>query len=94
MAEVHNGFDDLAAHLASHIRSRLGAHEPRWHFQRRYGTVARELTAVADELRRHNGPQARVAVIVGGSAHKYHHVLGSVSMNLERLDRFPVMVVP
>jgi nucleotide-binding universal stress UspA family protein len=93
-SEVRNGFDDLAAHLASDVRSRLGAGEPRWHFQRRDGTVARELSAVADELRRQYGPHARVAVIVGGSAHKYHDLLGSVSMNLERLDRFPVMVVP
>ena len=94
VAEVGNGFDDLAAHLAGEVRSRLGANEPRWHFQRRDGTVAHELTAVADELRRQHGPQSRVAVIVGGSAHKYHRVLGSVSMNLERVDRFPVMVVP
>jgi nucleotide-binding universal stress UspA family protein len=94
MAEARKRLDDLAAHLASDVRSQLGAREPRWHFQRRDGTVARELSAVADELRRQHGPHVRVAVIVGGSAHKNHRVLGSVSVYLERLDRFPVMVVP
>jgi hypothetical protein len=94
MAEVRNGFDDLEARLAGEVRSQLAASEPRWHFQRRNGVVAQELTAVADELRRQYGPQARIAIVVGGSAHKYHRVLGSVSMNLERADRFPVVVVP
>ena len=59
-----------------------------------YGAVAHELTAVADELRSQHGPEARIGVVVGGSAHKYHRFLGSVSMNLERVDRFPVLVVP
>jgi nucleotide-binding universal stress UspA family protein len=94
VSEVKDGFDDLEIHFAAEVRSRLGANVPRWHFQRRDGTVAHELTAVADELRRQHGPQARIAIIVGGSAHNDHRVLGSVSMNLERVDRFPVVVVP
>ena len=92
--ELRHGFDDLAAHLASDVRDRLGAHEPRWHFQRRDGAVSRELSAVAEDLRRRYGPRGRVAVIVGGSAHKGHDVSSWVSTNLERLDRFPVMVIP
>ncbi len=94
MVEVENSFEDLEDHLAGEVRSRLGATEPRWHFQRRDGAVAHELAAVADELARRYGPEARIGVIVGGSAHRYHRFMGSVSMNLERADRFPVMVVP
>jgi nucleotide-binding universal stress UspA family protein len=94
MVEVKNGFDDQEGGLASEVRTRLAATEPRWHFQRRDGAVAHELTAVADELRHQHGPEARIAIVVGGSAHKYHRFLGSVSMNLERVDRFPVLVVP
>jgi nucleotide-binding universal stress UspA family protein len=94
MADLRNRLDDLAAHLASDVRSRLGRREPRWHFQRRDGQVADELTTVAEELRREHSPEARVAVIVGGSAHKSHRIPGSVSMNLEQDARFPVMVVP
>ncbi len=94
MSEVENGFDDLAIHFAAEVRSRLQAREPRWHFQRRDGAVTHEVIAVADELRRQHGPKALIVVVVGGSAHKYHRFVGSVSMNLERVDRFPVLVVP
>jgi nucleotide-binding universal stress UspA family protein len=94
MVEVENALDDQEARLAGEVRSQLQASEPRWHFQRRNGAVPQELIAVADELRRQHGPEARVAVVVGGSAHKYHRFVGSVSMNLERVDRFPVLVVP
>jgi hypothetical protein len=94
MVEIRSGFDDLERHLSDEVRNRLGTTEPRWHFQRRDGLVAHELSAVADELRRQHGRDARIVVIVGGSAHKYHRVFGSVSMSLERDDRFPVLVVP
>ena len=94
MVEVENGLDDQEARLAGEVRSRLAASEPRWHFQRRDGAVADELIAVADELHRQRGAKARIAVVVGGSAHKSHRFVGSVSMNLERVERFPVLVVP
>jgi nucleotide-binding universal stress UspA family protein len=94
MIEIENALDDQEARLAGEVRSRLQASEPRWHFQRRDGAVIRELIAVADRLRRQHGPTARIAVVVGGSAHKYHRFVGSVSMDLERVDRFPVLVVP
>ena len=63
-------------------------------FNVRDGAVTHEVIAVADELRRQHGPKALIVVVVGGSAHKYHRFVGSVSMNLERVDRFPVLVVP
>lgn len=94
MVEIRTGFDDLERRLSNEVRARLGSTEPRWHFQRRDGMVAHELTAVADELRRLHGREARIVMIVGGSAHKFHRVFGSVSMSLERDDRFPVVVVP
>lgn len=94
MVEVIKGFDHLERLLYDETRSRLESTEPRWHFQRRQGAVGHELIAVADELRQRHGPQARIVLIVGGSAHKYHRVIGSVSSNLERVDRFAVVVVP
>jgi nucleotide-binding universal stress UspA family protein len=94
VVEVENGFDDLEGRLADEVRSRLGVAEPRWHFQRRNGEVADELAAVAGKLGSQQGPEARIGIVVGGSAHRDHRFLGSVSMNLERVDRFPVMVVP
>jgi nucleotide-binding universal stress UspA family protein len=94
MVEMTKGLDETERLLHDETRSRLESTEPRWHFQRRQGAVGHELIAVADELRQRHGPQARIVLIVGGSAHKYHRVIGSVSSNLERVDRFPVVVVP
>jgi hypothetical protein len=91
MVEVTNGFDETERLLYDESRSRLESTEPRWHFQRREGAVGHEPIGVADELRQRHGPQARIALIVGGSAHKYHRVIGSVSSNLERVDRFSVV---
>jgi nucleotide-binding universal stress UspA family protein len=94
MGEIESAFDDLELLLGHEVRNRLASTEPRWHFRRRDGAVAHELIAVGDELRRQNGPQATIVLIVGGSSHKHHRLLGSVSSNLERVDRFPVVVVP
>lgn len=88
------GFDDLEHQLSEEVRDRLGATEARWHFQRRDGGVAQELIAVADELRRENGPDARIVLVVGGSSHEHHRVVGSVSSKLVRNHRFPVVVIP
>ena len=68
--------------------------EARWHFERRSGAVARELIAVADELRRQRGADANIVLFVGGSSPKHPHVAGSVSLHLAQVDRFPLVVVP
>jgi nucleotide-binding universal stress UspA family protein len=94
MGEIASAFDDLELRLGHEVRNRLASTEPRWHFRRRDGAVAHELIAVGDELRRQNGPPATIVLVVGGSSHKHHRLLGSVSSHLERVDRFPVVVVP
>jgi nucleotide-binding universal stress UspA family protein len=94
MAEIASAFDELERLLGHEVSNRLASTEPRWHFRRRDGAVARELIAVGDELRQQYGPQATIVLIVGGSEHRHRRLLGSVSSNLERVDRFPVMVVP
>jgi nucleotide-binding universal stress UspA family protein len=94
VVEASNRFDGLERQLADEVRARLDPTEPRWHFGRRAGTVAHELIAVADELRRQRGPDADIVLVVGGSSPKHPHVAGSVSLNLARLDRFPLVVVP
>ena len=50
--------------------------------------------AVANVLHRRYGDEADVAIVVGGSAHRYHHLAGSVGCTIVRSDRFPVTVVP
>ena len=51
------------------------------------------MIAVADELRRKR-PDANIVLVVGGPSHQRHHHVGSVSLNLARIDRFPLVVVP
>ena len=85
---------DLDHRLDHDVRARLEPTEPRWHFQRRDGEVADELIAVADELRSQRGSDANIVLVVGGPSHQPHHHVGSVSLNLARIDRFPLVVVP
>jgi nucleotide-binding universal stress UspA family protein len=97
-AEVLQGFDDAARDLAGEVRARLQASHLRgaaqhWHFQRRDGAIAGQLIAVADDLRRLNGPGASVVIVVGRSEHGYHHVLGSVPQSLERHAHYPVITI-
>ena len=94
MAEVSNRTDDPGRRLADEVRARLEPTEARWHFERRSGAVARELIAVADELRRQRGADATIVLFVGGSSPKHPHVAGSVSLHLAQVDRFPLVVVP
>jgi nucleotide-binding universal stress UspA family protein len=97
--EVLQTFDDTARDLSEKARARLQASHltgaaQRWHFQRRDGAIADNLTAVADDLRRQHGPDATVILIVGRSEHGYHHVLGSVPNALERHVHYPVLIIP
>jgi nucleotide-binding universal stress UspA family protein len=88
-------FPDIAAELATQARSLLDDREPRWHFQRREGSVSQQLAAAARELRSEHGPDATIVIIVGGSTHRAHHIAGSVAVALARADTgFPFLVVP
>jgi nucleotide-binding universal stress UspA family protein len=94
VAELEESFADQGRHLSEEVRARLKGTESRWHFHRRDGAVAHELLAAAEELRRQHGPDADIVIVVGGSAHKYHRLFGSASLNVVRHDGFPVVVVP
>ena len=50
-------------------------------------------SAVATDPHGRYGNTAEVVIVVGGSAHRYHHLAGSVGSSVVRSDRFPVMVV-
>jgi len=87
--------DSVERRMADEVRARLESTEPRWHFQPRDGSVAEELVAVADELRRERGPEATIVLVVGGPSRNHHHEIGgSVSLTLAEVDRFPLVVVP
>ena len=94
VAEILRAHDEQATLLAEEVRHRLLGEDHPWHFQRRDGRVGAELMAVATDLHGRYGDTAEVVIVVGGSAHRYHRLAGSVGSSVVRSDRFPVMVVP
>jgi hypothetical protein len=76
------------------VRAALNDREPRWHFERRDGSVAAELVAAARRLQRQNGPDSVVVIVVGSAAHLRHHVMGSMAAALTHEHEFPLLVVP
>jgi nucleotide-binding universal stress UspA family protein len=87
-------FDSVEVEFAGAVRDRLSDIERRWHFQRRDGSIAHELIAVADELSHDYGQDAQVVIVVGSAMHTLHHVVGSVPVALVRRAKYPVVVVP
>ena len=94
MAEMRAGFDEERRMLAERCESIIAPYGVAWHFQRRDGDVAHELLAVAEDLAESGGGEARVGLVVGGSAHRIHRYLNCVPLKLIRSDRFGVVVVP
>jgi hypothetical protein len=94
LGELTESFGDIERQLERQVADQLRSFQALWHFRRRDGVVGHELLAVADELRRQNGQHATIVLVVGGSERKYHRLVGSVASHLERVDRFPVVVVP
>lgn len=88
------GFDHDAPELESQVEEALAATEVKWHFQRRNGEIASELVAAGEEQLAGEGPNTRVVLVVGGSAHKIDRYLGSTPTRVIRHDRFEVFVVP
>jgi nucleotide-binding universal stress UspA family protein len=93
-AEVREGLDEEARTLADEVRDRFAGVAYPWNFQRRDGSVPAELKSAAAEAHRRYGDTADIVIIVGGSAHRYHHFAGSVALSVARADAFPVLVVP
>ncbi len=94
LAAALQGLDEQATALRQEVRVRLVGEHHQWHFHRRVGSVPAELVAVANVLHRRYGDEAEVAIVVGGSAHRDHHLVGSVGSTVVRSDHFPVTVVP
>jgi nucleotide-binding universal stress UspA family protein len=93
-AEVQQGLDEQARALAEEVRAGLEGQDHPWHFHRRDGAVAAELRAVADDLHLRYGDTAEIVIVMGGSAHRYHHLAGSVGSSIIRSDSFPALAVP
>ncbi len=88
------GFDDDARNLENRVAEALAATDVKWHFQHREGDVASELLVAGEEQISSEGPDTRVVLVVGGSAHRIDRYLNSTPTKVIRHDRFEVFVVP
>jgi nucleotide-binding universal stress UspA family protein len=92
-AEIRQTLDAEADQLRELVRAQLGD-EQRWHFTRRDGSTAAELSEIARETAAAYEPDTLVMIVVGRATHAYHHVVGSVPVALVRHEEFPVLVIP
>ena len=54
--------------------------------------VPAQTIAAPIDISQTTAPSADVVIIVGGPAHRYHHLGGSAAANVVRADAFPVIV--
>jgi nucleotide-binding universal stress UspA family protein len=88
------GLDSDARVFESEVDKALASTEVKWHFQHRNGDIAPELVAAGEEQFAGEGPDTKVVLVVGGSAHKIDRYLNSTPTKVIRHDRFEVLVVP
>ena len=94
IAELRQGLDEESKMLEKQAAAVLIHQRRHWRFRRRDGAVAEQLLSVAKELRDRYRTTKDIAIVVGGSAQRYHHIVGSVSASLARSCKFPIIVVP
>jgi nucleotide-binding universal stress UspA family protein len=91
---IREGFDQEAVDLEREVEQALASTEVKWHFQRRDGDIASELLTAGEEELAGEGPDSKVVLVLGGSAHKLDRYLHSTPTQVIRHDRFEVFVVP
>ena len=91
LAAVRQAFDGEERALAQEVRDQLRPEVYPWHFQRRNGTVATELRAVAVDLRRRYGDSAEVVISIGISTEPSHQILDYLTGASAARIPFPVM---
>jgi hypothetical protein len=94
VASLQDGLDQEEHDLAGRVEEVLRSTGVKWHFQRRNGEIAPELLAAGAEQLDTEGPNTRLIVVLGGSAHKIDRYLNSTPAKVLRQDRFEVYVVP
>jgi nucleotide-binding universal stress UspA family protein len=94
VAAVREGLDKEADELLTKVDDALRTLDVKWHFQRRNGEIAPQLLAAGEEQLETGGPDTRVVLVVGGSAHKIDRYLHSTPARVIRQDRFEVHVIP
>lgn len=93
IAEVEEGFDELAPEIQAQAAKQLTGRGLDWGFERRQGIVTKELVDMTIGLQQAH-PDWRVVIVVGSSSHATHRLVGSVAVGLVRHSPVPVVVVP
>jgi nucleotide-binding universal stress UspA family protein len=94
VAAVREGMDIEVDELVTRVDDTLRPLDVKWHFQRRNGEIASQLLAAGKEQLEAGGPDTKVVLVVGGSAHKIDRYLNSTPARIIRQDRFEVLVIP
>jgi nucleotide-binding universal stress UspA family protein len=94
VSAIHEGLDHDEHQLFTQVDETMNGTDTKWHFQRRNGEIAPELLAAAKEQLDAEGPDTRVVLVLGGSAHKVDRYLNSTPAKVIRQDRFEVLVIP
>ena len=93
IAEMEEGFDELAPELRAQAAAQLEGHGLAWGFERLQGVIADELVAAATVVVDAN-PGQTVVIVVGSSSQATHRMVGSVAVSLARHSPVPVIIVP
>ena len=93
IAEMEEGFEELAPELRAQAAAQLDDRGLAWGFERLQGVIADELVAAAAAFR-DASPGQTVVVVVGSSSQATHRVVGSVAVSLARHSPVPVIIVP
>ena len=91
--EMDPGYVQIEQELRAQAAEQLRDHGAAWGFQRRLGSAAHELSAVATGIRDAN-PDEFVVIVVGRSSSAIHRVAGSVAVGLGRHPPLPLLIVP
>jgi nucleotide-binding universal stress UspA family protein len=93
IAEMEEGFEELAPELRAQAAAQLDDRGLAWGFERLQGGIADELVAAATAFRDAD-PGQTVVVVVGSSSQATHRMVGSVAVSLARHSPVPVIIVP
>jgi nucleotide-binding universal stress UspA family protein len=93
IAEIEQGFDQIAEDLRAQAGTQLAGREERWRFVRGQGVIPEQLIAAATRVRDAH-PGGTVAIVVGSSSQAAHRIIGSVAVSLARHAPVPLVIVP
>jgi nucleotide-binding universal stress UspA family protein len=93
VGEMEVDFEEVEKELRASAAEKLGSSGLDWGFDRRQGSIAGELIAVANAISEEH-PGDTVGIVVGSSSSAVHRMVGSAPVSLARHSPVPLVVVP